>query len=227
MKLTATTALLAAVVALSASSGDVAASSGLHLRHNSNDNNEATAAAASCLGAKSKEDCWATTDGDGATCVWCVAGAIPSECVSAEQADSLPPAVFTCESPNSYRSIKPNPNSKSNSGEGLIAAYTFDMEVVDVNDSSDSETVTSDSDASTETTPTIISLTTNHHDVGDDERDREGDDAGPGTDFDAIRRGYISVTPIHVDLTRYQALDQVSGWVSGIDTGQALREDSA
>jgi 5'-nucleotidase len=27
-------------------------------------------------------------------------------------------------------------------------------------------------------------------------------DAGPGTDFDAIRRGYISVTPIHVDLTR-------------------------
>jgi len=41
-------------------------------------------------------------------------------------------------------------------------------------------------------------------------------DAGPGTDFDAIRRGYISITPIHVDLTRYQALEQVSGWVSEI-----------
>jgi len=41
-------------------------------------------------------------------------------------------------------------------------------------------------------------------------------DAGPGTDFDAIRRGFISITPIHVDLTRYQALDQVSGWVSDI-----------
>lgn len=44
------------------------------------------------------------------------------------------------------------------------------------------------------------------------------EDAGPGTDFDAIRRGYISVTPIHVDLTRYQALEQVAGWVSSIST---------
>jgi 5'-nucleotidase len=43
-------------------------------------------------------------------------------------------------------------------------------------------------------------------------------DAGPGTDFDAIRRGYISVTPIHVDLTRYQALEQVAGWVASIST---------
>lgn len=53
-----------------------------------------------------------------------------------------------------------------------------------------------------------------------------GQDAGPGTDFDAIRRGFISVTPIHVDLTRYQALEQVSGWVSeisleGIDLTEA------
>ena len=46
----------------------------------------------------------------------------------------------------------------------------------------------------------------------------EGDDAGPGTDFDAVNRGFISITPIHVDLTRYQALDQVSGWVSEIST---------
>lgn len=46
-----------------------------------------------------------------------------------------------------------------------------------------------------------------------------GEDAGPGTDFDAVRRGYISVTPIHVDLTRYQALEQVGGWVEAISTG--------
>jgi 5'-nucleotidase len=32
-------------------------------------------------------------------------------------------------------------------------------------------------------------------------------DAGPGTDFHAVRNGYVSVTPIHVDLTRYDALD--------------------
>jgi len=41
-------------------------------------------------------------------------------------------------------------------------------------------------------------------------------DAGPGTDFNAVRRGHISITPIHVDLTRYQALEQVASWVGGL-----------
>jgi len=50
-------------------------------------------------------------------------------------------------------------------------------------------------------------------------------DAGPGTDFDAIRRKFISVTPIHVDLTRYQALDQVAGWVTAIGTGAERDSD--
>lgn len=52
-------------------------------------------------------------------------------------------------------------------------------------------------------------------------------DAGPGTDFDAIRRKYISVTPIHVDLTRYQALDQVAGWVTAINTGAEQETDNS
>jgi 5'-nucleotidase len=51
-------------------------------------------------------------------------------------------------------------------------------------------------------------------------------DAGPGTDFDAVRRGYISITPIHVDLTRYQALEQVSGWVSEISFDQSDRPEN-
>jgi 5'-nucleotidase len=51
-------------------------------------------------------------------------------------------------------------------------------------------------------------------------------DAGPGTDFDAVRRGFISVTPIHVDLTRYQALDQVAGWVTAINTGMDQGQDN-
>ena len=41
-------------------------------------------------------------------------------------------------------------------------------------------------------------------------------DSGPGTDFDAVRRGYISITPIHVDLTRYQALENVARWVGSL-----------
>jgi 5'-nucleotidase len=31
-----------------------------------------------------------------------------------------------------------------------------------------------------------------------------------------VREGYISITPIHVDLTRYQALEKVSGWVNSL-----------
>ncbi len=41
-------------------------------------------------------------------------------------------------------------------------------------------------------------------------------DGGPGTDFHAVRTGNISITPILVDLTRYQALEQVSAWVGGL-----------
>ncbi len=40
-------------------------------------------------------------------------------------------------------------------------------------------------------------------------------DAGPGTDFHAVRSGQVSVTPIQVDLTRYTALDAVAGWLRG------------
>ena len=40
-------------------------------------------------------------------------------------------------------------------------------------------------------------------------------DAGPGTDFHAVRQGFVSITPIQVDLTRYDALDKVAGWLAG------------
>jgi len=52
----------------------------------------------------------------------------------------------------------------------------------------------------------------------------EAQDAGPGTDFHAVRMGYISITPIHVDLTRYQALETVASWVGGLS---AALKDSA
>ncbi|HXE78895.1 MAG TPA: 5'/3'-nucleotidase SurE [Rhodanobacter sp.] len=44
----------------------------------------------------------------------------------------------------------------------------------------------------------------------------EVDDGSPGTDFNAVRRGFVSVTPIHVDLTRVQALEKVSSWMQGL-----------
>ena len=38
-------------------------------------------------------------------------------------------------------------------------------------------------------------------------------DAGPGTDFHAISEDYVSVTPLHVDLTQYSAMDSVNTWL--------------
>jgi 5'-nucleotidase len=42
-------------------------------------------------------------------------------------------------------------------------------------------------------------------------------DAGPGTDFDTISQGYVSVTPLQIDLTRHAALPAVESWLEGIN----------
>jgi 5'-nucleotidase len=38
-------------------------------------------------------------------------------------------------------------------------------------------------------------------------------DAGPGTDFYAVREGFVSVSPLQVDLTNHTALDAISDWL--------------
>lgn len=42
-------------------------------------------------------------------------------------------------------------------------------------------------------------------------------DAGPGTDFDTIAQGFVSVTPLQVDLTRHAALPELTTWLGGLD----------
>ncbi len=42
-------------------------------------------------------------------------------------------------------------------------------------------------------------------------------EAGPGTDFHAVAEGYVSVTPLQIDLTRHSALPVVQSWLEGID----------
>lgn len=42
-----------------------------------------------------------------------------------------------------------------------------------------------------------------------------GQDAGPGTDFHAVAAGFVSVTPLQVDLTRHAALDTLRDWLRG------------
>lgn len=38
-------------------------------------------------------------------------------------------------------------------------------------------------------------------------------DAGEGTDFDAVERGYVSVTPLQIDLTHHKMLDKMRQWI--------------
>ncbi|TVQ84968.1 MAG: 5'/3'-nucleotidase SurE [Chromatiaceae bacterium] len=42
-------------------------------------------------------------------------------------------------------------------------------------------------------------------------------DAGAGTDFHALRHGYVSITPLQVDLTRHSAIEPLGRWLSGIE----------
>jgi len=40
-----------------------------------------------------------------------------------------------------------------------------------------------------------------------------GQDAGPGTDFHAVEHGYVSVTPMHFDLTKHTGLESLATWL--------------
>jgi 5'-nucleotidase len=42
-----------------------------------------------------------------------------------------------------------------------------------------------------------------------------GQDAGAGTDFNAVANGYVSVTPLQIDLTRHSMLDDMRAWLAG------------
>ena len=45
----------------------------------------------------------------------------------------------------------------------------------------------------------------------------EEEDAGPGTDFHAVRHGKVSITPLRIDLTHYESFDQLTNWVRGLN----------
>jgi 5'-nucleotidase len=44
-------------------------------------------------------------------------------------------------------------------------------------------------------------------------------DAGPGTDFFAIKQGCVSITPLHLDMTNYKVFEQISAWTENIQLG--------
>lgn len=38
-------------------------------------------------------------------------------------------------------------------------------------------------------------------------------DASPGTDFHAVEQGFVSITPLQIDLTRFNAMQSLSDWL--------------
>ena len=42
----------------------------------------------------------------------------------------------------------------------------------------------------------------------------EAQDAGEGTDFYAVSKHYVSITPLQIDLTRYDSLSEVDSWLT-------------
>lgn len=56
---------------------------------------------ATCSTKHSETSCMSSSSEDGSPCVWCECSAIPSECLTLEQSQSVPPGVFDCKSPSS------------------------------------------------------------------------------------------------------------------------------
>ncbi len=50
-----------------------------------------------------------------------------------------------------------------------------------------------------------------------------GGDAGPGTDFHAVQEGFVSITPVHIDMTRHAALEHLRAWVGNLNNGAGLK----
>jgi len=46
----------------------------------------------------------------------------------------------------------------------------------------------------------------------------EAQDAGEGTDFHAVKQHYVSITPLQIDLTRYNSLAELNNWLGAFNT---------
>ena len=44
----------------------------------------------------------------------------------------------------------------------------------------------------------------------------DGADTGPGTDFDALHGDAVSVTPLQIDMTRHNSVENIANWLAGM-----------
>lgn len=42
-------------------------------------------------------------------------------------------------------------------------------------------------------------------------------DAGDGTDFDAIERGFVSITPLTIDMTAHDKMTALACWLKDVE----------
>ena len=74
-----------------------------------------------CNGIKEKNACLSSTDDSNSeACVWCECQAVPSVCVTKDQADSLPPGVFQCSSSSSPGEFRFQQGKVHNLNENLM-----------------------------------------------------------------------------------------------------------
>ncbi|KAA0874684.1 5'/3'-nucleotidase SurE [Nitrincola tapanii] len=45
----------------------------------------------------------------------------------------------------------------------------------------------------------------------------EAADKEPGTDFYAVEQGYVSITPLQIDMTHYSGMDNLASWLEGLE----------
>ena len=55
----------------------------------------------------------------------------------------------------------------------------------------------------------------------------DAQDAGDGTDFHAVAEGFVSVTPLQIDLTQYAQMDLVRSWFGGLTRPSAASLEHA
>lgn len=87
----------------------------------------------SCNKQHDKDSCFQTKDDNsGDACEWCVAGAVPSECMNPQQASLLPDGVFQCSSPSKYifrnleyslHSVDPSKNDLCDGSVNSLSGY--------------------------------------------------------------------------------------------------------
>lgn len=93
-----------------------------------------------CLKFKNESSCNGSFDDKNVACVWCKCAAVPSECLSVEQAKIVPSGVFDCASPGAKLEVKKSASKIDDSSvltdgeyDGKFIRYDLKDDIVDPN----------------------------------------------------------------------------------------------